>query len=671
MTRPWLPWGVLLLAYAGLIAVDPTQLPYVPRYLAFLLLGAVLPGYALVHRLLPVPDVRPWDKLLYGAVGGTGLVAVVGIVGATLRQHWLSATVLPLAPLGAWLLARDLRREREASADGSNLLAAGLFALAAVLVTVQFFIPSARPAEGAPGLYYQDWLWGLGNARAILNWGLPLHDLRMGDMVRSYHVAQYTFQIAAHLATGADLFDVQFRLEPLWDAFLLVLVTVRGMRDLLGTSLRATALVAVALLFTADFGGSVVGGGYWDPLTYQFGLPSFVLLHLLLYRALKTATPLPWYAAYLCFITTASKSTLIAYVGATVAGVVLWGVVREKRRLSDSTSLVLFLVALLPAGLFLKATVLSVGGEGYFGLWEVNKASFFYVLVYEKLRLGAAAPYVYEVYRFTKPFLASLVRTTLQWPAALLLVLAATLWRRTVWPVLGNVGRYALLFSVLSIGTISVIQVKGGVPYFFLYPQLLVLLAAGPVLDVLAAGRSGKAVWGVAAALTAGGIVSFARDGLHHARTFGTWPTAREHLWDPQATVTAGEWAALTWFKEHTPTDATFFTNRRMVLHESEGTPMKRSFVVSAFTGRQAFIEGDEFMPPPRKPLADLRWTLVESFLAGESCDVRGPLLAALPADYFVQFLRRGTRNYSCVDLVPVFENEAVRIWQRKGQRQP
>jgi hypothetical protein len=661
--------GPLLLAYALVGLLYPRLAGTIPLFLGFILVWVLVPGYAIGDLLLG-RDLGVLDKAVLGGIGATACLTLLGLVGA---KQGFSALVFAQLGLTALGIARAARLRRSpivlSSCPGKvDILFAAAFCLVAIFVFVQFLIPAAPPTPVSPGLFYQDSVWTVGNTKAILKWGLPLRDIRLEGFTRSYHVAQNLFQVAVARVTGADPFDIHFYLEPLWDWFLITYAVVRAPSVLLKLGLVECAVLAAFMLFCRGIDGCRPGGEFWDPLSFGFGLPAVIVVHLLLLGFLRGDGLRPGYSALLIFVATAAKSILIFYVGFSLGLVLAWQ--WWRRRVPPSREVLIMFGLLLPMAAVWKLTAMSVGAEGLIHLAPVDPASIGSRLIQQNHALGGLATPLFAVYRFTKPFTVNLPRFVLYWPPALLALAAWLGLRRRLEAKVNYPVLYVAVFAVASIGTAGIVNVFGGAHYFVMYPQLLAtLLAVFLLQETRGRLRRGLLVGSAIGVVVCGAV--FGRSVVQHAGLWGRWPGPGRVLWDPMAGIEYDEWVACQWLRQRAKPDATFFSNRRSFLHEVLRTPVNRFFGYSTLTGLTAYAEGEGFVPPSMLPRAEANWARVNRFLDAPDPVERAQALAGIPAQYFVEDRRASHNDYrQTAGLSLIYETPGVRIFENTAGSQ-
>jgi hypothetical protein len=657
-------FGPLLLAYVMLACLYPALAGSILLFLLFVILWVLIPGYALAEFLLD-RNLGPIDKAVLGGIAAMACLTLLGLIGARLGFQSLVFTQLGLTAVGITKIVRG--RIRLASGTVGHrrldLVFAATFTLVAIFVFAQFLIPAAPPTPAVPGLFYQDSLWTVGNTKAILKWGLPMRDLRLEGFARSYHVAQNLFQIAVVRFSGADPFDVHFYLEPLWDWFLITFAIVRAPSILNNFSVLESGLLASFVLFGAGIDGSRPGGKFWDPLSFGFGLPSVIVVHLVLLAFLRGERLRPGYVALLVFLATAAKSTVIFYVFFSLGTVVAWQWLR--RRVRPPREVLVLFGLVVPLAAIWKWTALSIAGTGLLQLAPVDPLSVGYRLIYQNRSLGSLAAPLFELYRFTKPFTINLPRFALYWPPALLVIWASWCLRRERGVKVEYPTLYVAVFTVSSIGTEGIVAAFGGGHYFFVYPELLTTLLAVMLIHDAGAKLRRNLLIGSAIAVAVC-TAMFGRSVVQHAQVWGQWPSPGRVLWDPRASIRHDEWVACQWLRQRAHPDSVFFSNRRSFLHELRREPVNRFFGYSTLTGLKAFVEGEGFVPPNMIRQAEANWARVNRFLDGRDSMERAGVLSEIRADYFIEDRHVSQGDYRTTPgLSLIYDTAGVRIFEK------
>lgn len=662
----------LALSFAPLVAgvclgaaLAPGALAAGLRFLAFVLLLVVPLGHA-VGRLA-FPTLAAGDRLRLAPI--VGVAAVVLVSSITARLHVLGASAVLALPAawGLFLLVREARKG-ELHGDGTDLVQAGAATVAVLVVTVTYVLPSLPPTPTREGLVYQDTLWTIGNTESLLHWGLPLRDLRFDGATFGYHFAQNVFEATACRLAFLDPFETHVLFEPAFVLFCLAAAASHATRIFLGLSTTTAAFVAAALLFVTDPRGAFHGNTYFCPLSYAFGVPAFVLFAAMIVGDLRGGPVVaPLGAGLVFFLAASAKAHLLVLLPLALlpAAAARW---RRLRQMPERREWLLVAGIVLSAVL-LRATLFAGDSKGY-GLetWPVNPQAFFYRLVHDKLHLGPLAPVVFGVYHVARPFFGN-VLSALAFPPMIVLLGIVALSREARAALRGDLGvRFVLVFALASLGAISVLRVVGGVAYFTLYPQVALVLVAALAFD---AARASALVRGLAAVGIAAGTAFFAR--AIHARQahWGALPTDGRGAWDREATITRGEWSACRWVHDHAEPDAVFFSDRRGFVHELDKVKLPRFFGYTALTGHQAFVEGDEFLGPTTKPLAEARWREIDEVLTADG-DAVDRELRDVKAAYFIQSLRFDRRDFTRArSLELVHETADARVYKLRGAPTP
>jgi hypothetical protein len=647
-------------------ALVPGALTQAVRFLVFVV-ALVIPAGDLIARAA-LPDISPATRLRFAPLFGTAATVALSAFGARLHVGWASLALFPLALAGVLFRARDQRAPPPSPESDVPLWSDQLHALAAAvaiaLVTIAYVLPSLPPTATRPGLFYQDTVWTIGNTEALLRWGLPLRDLRLEGVTFGYHIAQNLFEAAACRVVGIGAFEVHVFADPAWIFWCLAGVCAHAGRTFMGLGKVGSVFLVVSLLFVTEPGGVFHSNTYFCPLSYAFGVAPFVLLVAMVFGDLCGKQPLsPLAATLLFFLAAASKAHLLVLLPVALVVPVATRAYRE-RRLPVRREM-LFAAGIVLSALFIRATLFSGESKGYgLALWPVVPGAFFHRLVFERLSLGPLAPIVFGVYHIVRPLVASVLTAFLFPPALLLLALGlSTSAGRTVLRT-SLATRFVLTFTGVSLLVISVVCVVGGVRYFTLYPQLALTLLAAVVVEATWRAQRVKPV--VIAVLTLGSMFLL-RAVRTRQTTWGALPTASRATWDARVTVDLGEWEACQWLRANSPPEAVFFSDRRYFLHETERTPMPRFFAYSAIAGRQALVEGEEFLGPGSRPTAIARWREVDEVLTaaehpGELVDRE---LRDVPASYFVQSLRFDHGDFSrAQSLELVYENSSAKVWR-------
>jgi hypothetical protein len=647
------------------------------RYAAFHAVFVVLPAFALGRAAFPSASAA--GQVALAGPAAYGALVLCGTAGIVLHLPAV-AFLSPLLAL-AWLLrsARgpSVGADPDAAAPRTGPIhaedtpppllgaTATIFLIASGLLFLLFAWPSRAPTESLAAIHFHDNIWTLGNTRSLLNWGLPLRDIRVDGFSLGYHLGQNVVQSVAVRFFGLDPFGVMFRLEPFGTLHLLVAGLTFGPSVALRSRAWVGPLLASLLLLTDGRGLGLYQTSYWNPVSFAVSVGPFVVFQLVLVGYLeKQISKLPVLLLSLCFLMMgATKGILLGFVPLALAVTIGVRFVRRRTWRAVTRAEWSLAAGLLFSLIFLAKTMFAAVGstglatrlavEGKTGLAAVG------VVLGEALRTGGEVVSAGMI-------VPLIVGSSLLYPHTI-----RGLWRR-------EAVVYVAALVVSMIGFWSVLRLGGAIFYFRWYPALSLSLLAPLLLNGLVGERGepsavpeartlrGRALAGWSLVVVALGIGGFVRHSLPLLAGPAAPPLAGRQPWSAAASVDRGEWEAMHWLEQHAARDDRFFSDRHTLsIAAPPQSVLPAFFAYSALSGRQAIADGSSFSVPRAKPVARERWRAIQAFLASPTSAESTALLRTMGARWFVQSRRFDHQDFRQVaGLTLRHENPSVRIYE-------
>lgn len=642
-------------------------------WFGFFYLLVILPSSILCSRfLLKGLRLSVSEQAILGFPAATAIFCALFYLTNVLDALWLNY-VFALIPL---VLVTIIAQSPEDSVEiekSLNSIVALFFILAASLFFVAFSITTASPSPHSVGVYYQDSLWTVGNTWSIIRDGFPVSDSRFLDAQLSYHMAQNIYLGFVYYLTGIDPFDLHLRIVPLYDLFFLVGIVTIGAKVLLAFQGWRVAIVPLVLLFTAGATSWSVTGYlghlYTNPLSMFFGFHAYLLLLMLVAYHAMTKRVFVTYTALVTLLTFGTKASLALVLPPALAVYFIFKVATGYRPKLEDILLAIVLsgiVVLLRFSLYSgvdRAVILRELGP--LDRSQIERLASFIGISFAEM-LAPLGGFIEWALVFGKTLLKGAL--TLYGIGFALLFLISSRWRQSSKPYWSFFILVASI-SIFSALWIAFFEFPGGEVYFTWYSVVaLSLIFALAVNDYLA--RLDKR-WmpAVGILLLLLGVAAF---GDYTQRFFDSpwWRIVvlAEKPWDERATISAGEWEAMSWIKETLPEGAVLISDRRGFNHEGSGEFRGRFFGYSALSGKQFFNEGDDFNRHAVQPYADERWEMVSKLIAADSVGEAESIWNTIPADYLIvskRFTEPGLGLLKSAD--PVFENSDVIVLRRKA----
>jgi hypothetical protein len=639
------------------------------RYLVFHALFVVLPAFALGRAAFP--EASTAGQVALGGPAAYGALVLFATAGIVVHLPAL-AFASPLLAI-VWLTLRG-RRAALPEPPTPPVLGWASTALLFLSSGVLFFLfawPSRAPTETLPAIHFHDNMWTLGNTRSLLNWGLPLRDIRVDGFSLGYHLGQNVVQSVAVRFFGLDPFGVMFRLEPFGTLQLLVLALVFGPFVVLRSRLWVGPLLGGLLLLTDGRGLGLYQTSYWNPVSFAVSVAPFVVFQLVVMGHLeRRLARLPVLITSLCFLMMgATKGILLGFVPAALALTLVVRFVRERRWPWQAVSAaetklgigMLLSLVFLAKTLFaavgstgLAAKLATDGKQGLAALAVVGAEGL--RTVGEVVTAGTPVPLLVCVMMFSPS-------------------LARGFWR-------GEATVYAGLLAASMVAFWAILKLGGAIFYFRWYPALALSLLlplaleqvwgrhgeARPQRDPAASPRPwrGRALLGSSLLVVACGLVAFARHSLPLLSGPAAPPLVGRVPWSAAASIDRGEWDAMRWLERHSAPHERFFSDRHTLqIAAPPHSVLPAFFAYSALSGRQAIADGGSFSVPSAKPVAAARWQAVQAFVADPTGKESVAWLHGLGARWFVQSLRFDRQDFGGVPgLALRFQNSSVRIYE-------
>lgn len=572
-------------------------------------------------------------------------VAILCAISFVAKLLDLSALVfLSAAVPSIWLSGLLLRGQRKSTQskptpDSWWLSIAGVYAVAVTLFYFLFIVTTADPSTDKPGLYYQDLLWTVGNSESFYRFGIPMQDIRFSGVGLSYHIIQNVYVSYLHTLTAVSIFDLHARILPIFDLYFLVGILAVGAKAFLEFRAKQAVILPLSLLFCAGSWSWLSSGYlvhiYANPLSFFFGLQSFVLLLMLVVIHARRGLVFVPYTALVFLIAAASKASLVLTL---IPAFALYTTYSYFQRRNISRDVVMLCVSMAAVVLALKYSIfagaesglqsrLDFGGfdalAGAGNGWSLNATR----VLYRASGVGGLLRQSFNTFIGVAATTFAIGGVGL---ALLLKKCDAELVRG--WK---QYGLFTLFFSVFSIAVIGTFDLTGGEPYFSWYPVIACGVMFAQFVRLCVSSDVARRFRSAAAMLCA---VSF---GLFLINIMGMWHSpwrqaalGRNSIWDSRATITFHEYEAMNWIRANLPENALMMSDRRGFLHERSGQFVGRFFGYSALTGRRFFCEGDDFNRLVVQEVAERRWETAERLLKTDSSLEAAKLLANTGAEY-------------------------------------
>lgn len=666
-----IPVLLLAAAYALLAVIVPALGQDIIKYWLFQVIFILLPGFLFTTYLMKNMLLTASERFFFGYPLGCAFVFLASVAAKSTHPALLYVLIFPAAVLAIFRLVRMLLGNTRP--EPPDYRTAGvffmLFTVACGLLFVLFTGNINVPEPGRAGVYHSDTLWNLGTTWSYVR-GFPLIDARCAGIPLRYHMFQNIIHANIHETTGIDPFNTLCYLDPPLVMFMIVFAIVFGGRRILKLNPWETLLLGTLLLFTSEFipiFNKLQAQFYVNPLSLYYGMPAFLLLLFFITASFNNDNfhhPLLTGSLFLIVATTKTHLMVIlpaAYFSA-LAG--RWLTAGKRTSPAGVVSLLLMVaialllklyfyhdgagrVAVLAGpggeGALFPRQALAVIGETLAAPWGPLKEIGF--LFIRRLSMFIRQPFIIA-YLLTLTFSGEFRRQ---------FVFPRRYYHLLVWTTV----TFSLLLS-------SAVNFGGNTAYFFWYARITALLYAVDLLRFLLQKRHWFSI-SVATILLLAGVVP-AVSFIQHRVMFMKQVVHRSD-WDARDSLDYGEYEAMRWIRQNTQPDMVFITDRRMMRVYPTAYELPLFYHYSAFSGRQFWVEGDNWLFGRNLLVAQQRWKLVGSFLYPADIARQQLALRQIPADYFIHSRRFNRNDYSTVpNLEKVFANDSIVIYRISAQ---
>jgi hypothetical protein len=210
--------GMLVLA---ILLYYQTSVLDILKYITFQAVYVLLPGYLLYRILRFKFDSACLVIWSYGL--GVASIILQFIMLSILQ--WLPGMyyIGPMMSVMAVFLLWVQPKQNEFASSVKEIPIQFWFIYAILLFTtvVGVILPNPQPGFLSTSSYYQDILWNIGNAEALLN-HFPPYDLRVSDVVFKYHFFTTVYIAAIAYITNIELFTIVYRFYHISELFLII-----------------------------------------------------------------------------------------------------------------------------------------------------------------------------------------------------------------------------------------------------------------------------------------------------------------------------------------------------------------------------------------------------------------------------------------------------------------
>jgi hypothetical protein len=532
--------------------------------------------------------------------------------------------------------------------DNIPSLVGALILFFAILAVVYFLRVNNKLSELS--FIYQDLFWTAGNTWSIVNWGIPLRDLRLSGVTFGYHVGQNILVAVETIFTNTDTLLIHTEITNVFLGFTSLCFVWFSLNNLFYQNKFLLWSTLVVLFF-----GMFNFGSHWNnsylthlfvhPVSFSFGFAFFVVVII---KTIEFTRPKHHLTKQnvllllsLVFLSVASKATLVFLLFPSLTVVFLY-------KLGFSQKAFLLILAFLIIVIFMKLTIYQSAIN--------NKAL--------ELKIGLE-------YLNLKVFLWTL--------------------KKVIIFVLNGSYKYIVLFvflKILSFGVINSFKLKDHLDLFFIVCFTFTVF----LLDVFIRFQGGSRIY-MFYYLNALSIflifyfisninikvsyinlfslvlvLMFVSQGwIDFARSFNINPKnnvlSLDFNPDLRASLSSEERRAMEWINQNISKNVILVSDRFGFNHEISGEYISRWFGYSAISGRQFYVEGTNFLDKSNQIIGGNRQDSVRILLNTSNKTEFDKMFGSFP-DNSILILSKRFWNYNLVnyykELNILFENQDV-----------
>lgn len=211
--------GVIILLCLSLLQ---TPVLDILKYIGFQAFYIFLPGY-LIYHLLKF-DMQSVSLVFFSYAFGIAWMILQFLFLAAFQWlpglYYLGPLMSIMAMVILWRRSTNNKNEIYNSVKKIPLQLWFIYASLLLVAAIGLMLPNPQPGLLSASSYYQDILWNMGNAEALLN-HFPPYDLRVSDVVFKYHFFAPAYLAAISYITKIDLFTIVYRFYHISQLFLI------------------------------------------------------------------------------------------------------------------------------------------------------------------------------------------------------------------------------------------------------------------------------------------------------------------------------------------------------------------------------------------------------------------------------------------------------------------
>jgi hypothetical protein len=429
--------------------------------------------------------------------------------------------------------------------------------------------------------------------------------------------------------------------------------------------------LAVVLLFTSGYGWYYNGHLFLNPLTFFYSLAPFTMLLFITKSYYDGSVELEKiYIGILYFVVVAIKSLLALIILPAICVVLVFEIASGRRK--DTGAKLALGIGMALSTLVVKEVFFSAGQRGVHLGTKIAESR-----IYNHLEqaLGQTSVVMTEVL-FGIYLVASrapvlmisvggitivilfLVSHYNDEKRRLLLQDAVSQFKRSTWllfllslVIIGTVERYFIQYEQYA-DSASI--------YFEWYPMWIVPFIAAYVIDRI---NPDIVTWRL---LWATCIIGIAWTGYTtQVIPRGGKSEIKKAQVDIRATLSADEFRGLEWLRINSPGNSVVASDRRGFREVGKLRDQSRFFAYSAISGRQMFLEGEDFMFGTARSETIEKWEHFERQLKEGDVNSVCKELLQTGAQYFFQSLRFNRLALeTCPELMKIYSNSDVKIYK-------
>lgn len=518
----------------------------------------------------------------------------------------------------------------------------------AVLAAVHFLRMNNKLSELS--YFYQDIFWTAGNTWSIVNWGLPVRDLRLNGVFFGYHFGNNILVAVENIFTNTNTLLIHTEISNVFLGFMSICLVWFSLNNFYYHNKVLLWSTLLALFF-----GMFNFGSHWNnsylthlfmyPVSFSFGFAFFVVIviktieftkpkhHLTKQNVLLLLT--------LVFLSVASKATLVLILFPCLTVIFLY-------KLGFSKKAFLLILAFVMIVIFMKLTIYQSAAESKvlelkIGLEYIN----FKVLVWKLKRI--------TIFVLDGSFKYILFFVFLK---------ILTLPKFRPFKLINHLDLIFIVCFTFIVFLLDVlIRFQGGSRiYMFWYLNAFCILAIFYFISNI--NINSYFIYFISVLLT---LIFASRGLIDLTRSITINPKSGvlclDFNPDLRASLSSEERLAMEWINQNISKNVILVSDRFGFNHEISGEYTSRWFGYSAISGRQFYVEGTNFLDKSNQILGQKRQDSVRILLNANNKLEFDTMFGSFP-DNSILILSKRFWNYNLVnyykDLNILFENQDV-----------